>query len=286
MQLDDLRRMGFLGLLAGVFSAASLGSAHATTGTAVSGQAVHSADGIGYNYQGYNTSLALGQTPNFNFTTPNIISAVAGSAEADFGINRISNSVSIPSGDSQYAYSFMRSAWIDLILISDEDLNGQQGVFNGVVYVDMDYSSSGTPAATYANFFSVGVGSSVDSSNYGFLGFDQNPQSYQSVPLNFSVNFTFGTAFDLAVTMTSNININVLTNGPGGSITHDASNTVTWGGVVSVQNSSLQPLDPGEYALSSGSGTNYINPVPEPSTLGLFAGAVAAIFGFRRRASR
>lgn len=267
-------------------SAISLPHAEATSGTAVSATATHSNGDIGYNYQGYNTGLALGQTPEYSFTNPNITSAVTASVEAGYGVNRVFNSVSLPSGNSESAYGFLTSGWIDSLLISDPTLNGQQGTFNGVVYVDMLYDSVGTPAATYSNFFSVKIGSSIGSGNYAQMGFADTTgaQSYVNVPLSFSVDFTFGTPFDLAVTMNSNISLNVLTNGSGGSITHDAANTVTWGGFVSVQDEFGQVLDPSDYSVGSTSGTNYINAIPEPSAVALIASSAAALAFLRRRA--
>jgi hypothetical protein len=288
MQRAYFSGLGFLGFSLVLILAASAPVANAASGVAVSGQAVHSSNTVSYTYQGFNEyAFALGN-PSFTYTTPNIVSVVDGSAEAEFGTNRIFNSVSIGSNNNEFAYSRMRSSWVDSVLISDPELDGEAGVFNGVIYVDMDYSSSGTPGSINNNFFSVGVGNAVGNSSYASVGFDlSGAQSYNSTPVAFSISFTFGTAFDFAVNMTSYIGLSNGGNlGGGGSITHNAANTVTWGGVVSVQDSSFQVVNPGDYSLSSTSGTNYLSPIPEPSSVLLVLGAIGAVCGFRRRTSR
>jgi len=103
--------------------------------------------------------------------------------------------------------------------------------------------------------------------------------------LAFSIPFTFGTPFDVAVTMYSDIRLDshsLDNNGVGYSVTHDAGNTVSWGGTAAVLDNTNAPVN--SFSLGSASGTNYLNPIPEPSTITMFlvAGTLACAFAVRR----
>ena len=71
-------------------------------------------------------------------------------------------------------------------------------------------------------------------------------------------------------------------NSVGYSVTHDAGNTVSWGGTAAVLDNTNAPVN--SFSLGSASGTNYLNPIPEPSTITMFlvAGTLACAFAVRR----
>lgn len=140
----------------------------------------------------------------------------------------------------------------------------------------------------------MGDESSAGDGQYGSLVMNENWPVSNGYGFNqslaFSIPFTYGTPFDVAVTMYSNIRLdsaNYDNQNVGYSVTHDAGNTVTWGGTVSVLDNNSAPVDLQDISMNSGSGTNYLAPIPEPSTTVLLLGA--GVFGLalvRRRFRR
>jgi hypothetical protein len=59
---------------------------------------------------------------------------------------------------------------------------------------------------------------------------------------------------------------------------YDAAHTVSWNGIANVKDSSGN-----SHEISSASGTNYINAIPEPGAKGLLAVHSLTVLLFRRR---
>ena len=99
---------------------------------------------------------------------------------------------------------------------------------------------------------------------------------------SFAVPFTFGTPFELKVQLST------LTNARGqfsADTIADLGHTLEWGGIVSVLDNGSLPVN--NYTLSSGSGTDYSQSIPEPSTTLLFmvSGFALSLVRTRQRPS-
>lgn len=93
---------------------------------------------------------------------------------------------------------------------------------------------------------------------------------------DFAVPFTFGTPFELKVGLTT---ITTARAQFGADAISDIGHTLEWGGIVSVNDSSNVAVN--NYTLSSGSGTNYAQPIPEPSMSVLLMVSGFALSRFR-----
>ena len=272
----------------------STASALAETGVAVSRAATISSPAFGGVYPEFNNSFALGS----GFTSLDHSTADSGVSQwaiASLGVNKAYYSAFATSGTRATAAGYVRSGWVDSLTIDNAELHGQTGYFVGQIYIDVDYSFSGSDAAVTSNSFTAAVrdrvASTTNSLIYASAGFDAysdpfGSHSLDQFRLEFTIPFTYGTPFNIAVTLESYISIRQgAYSDPGASIAHNAGGTVTWGGTVAVQDSSYQPLSPENYAMSSESGTDYLAPIPEPSTIAML-GAAAALAGgslLRRR---
>ncbi len=232
------------------------------------------------------------------------------SVTASNGEIHLLNTYNVPEGGTYYfASAQVGGGFEDTIIISDPLRNGQTGTYVGSFRVDLSYHAEN--ASFGINLFGVGVGSTLANARsaslnsfhnnggittYEYVGFaEQGVGSIDGI-YNFSVPFTFGTSFGIAVWMESHISTGGVTKA-GQVMEHDASHTVNWAGTVSVMDNDVQGGDqgtflaPGSYGFSSGSGTDYAGPigvVPEPSIVSLFAmGGIAFLtFCTVRRRSR
>ena len=93
----------------------------------------------------------------------------------------------------------------------------------------------------------------------------------------FAVPFTFGIASELRVQLST---ITTARTRFGADSISDLGHTLEWGGIVSVKDNSNNLVN--NYTLTSGSGTNYIQPIPEPGAWALTAGGLLMFLGDRR----
>jgi hypothetical protein len=102
--------------------------------------------------------------------------------------------------------------------------------------------------------------------------FNNGPGISLNTDLAFSVPFTFGTAFSLGVWMNSSLGVGQY--GSPGTIQHNATNTLSWNGITSIEDTTTSTtVDPGDYTAFGDSGMNWIQPVPEPTSALLLAGS-------------
>jgi hypothetical protein len=256
-------------------AAVSAPEAWAESALTVTGDAMHHTDTQGYAVETYN-----GTAPGFSYTNPQITSAITGSALATFGQLSLINNVSIPDGNGEQGHSTISSSWVDSVLISSPGLDGTTGTLNAVVYLTVDYSRIGTPQQYLYDLLAVEIGDGSPTTSYAHVQYDYGVGlPVTASPINFSIEFTFGEAFNFNVSLLSMLMLNA-NNGDGATVTTDVN--LDWGGVVSVQNASSQPLAPGTFTMTSESGTDWLQAVPEPSTALLVLGAVG-LAGLRRQ---
>jgi hypothetical protein len=165
--------------------------------------------------------------------------------------------------------------------------------------LEMDHAGYGLHDIHYYNIFGLGIGSSIEDargavqamgySAYAvfYMDYLSKPLEDVDVTLEFSIPFTFGTPFGIGAYMTSTAK-----TGFGGgnhrsgtpvSILHDATNTAEWGGTVAVLDNTNTALAPGAYTMTSESGTDYAQAIPEPSTGELLAFSALSLLQLRRR---
>lgn len=180
----------------------------------------------------------------------------------------------------------------DTITITDSARTGQAGTYTGSIRINLAQQSFGIAQEE----FRVGVGSTMGNARgvaYDYAFTTGNSSSYARVAsadpvvsmdqiINFTVPIVFGQSFGIAVWTESYF----YTKGYIQSASfgeHDASHTVNWAGTVLVEDSTGTDLDPESYSLASGSGTNYVSAVPEPTSMLLFGLGVVAVSLRRER---
>jgi hypothetical protein len=101
--------------------------------------------------------------------------------------------------------------------------------------------------------------------------------------ITLAVPITYGTPFTLGIYAYGSAGMRSSSGVPGNSTCDlDFSHTLTWGGIQSVILSNGTPVS--GYSLTSGTGIDWANPMPEPATLSLMAaGGLGALLGRRRK---
>jgi PEP-CTERM motif len=216
----------------------------------------------------------------------------SGKSSANFGLIKVyADFFDSTGGLHGHAAGIADAGWVDRYTISNALLTGQHGVFTFLMHVD-GHLFAGDPGG--ASGFALGRTVDTGTPNYGFArGGQANalPGDYQETinqDLSISVDFTFGTSFDMMLRALASANLfgvgDSLLGGSSG-IT-DFYSTIYWAGVQSV---TVGGAPVSSYTLSAASGTNYnqsfapVNAVPEPGSLSLFAVAAAAVLWRLRR---
>ena len=274
-------------LAAGIFAAAAPAHATLDPGAAASGYYFTNTPATGYVFGGYNrgSTINVGET---SYSHQNAAQNL--SANAFMGEIKIFNEVvRTNTGTSQ---GMAAGGFQDMITISDPARTGNQGVFNGSLRIDMDQVTTGS---WYSNFFGVSVWDSMGAARVslsdGYASYAQIAYNFfYTAPISihtdlaFSVAFTFGTPFDIGVWMTSSAQVGGY--GEPGTVRHDATHTLAWNGVTSIQDTTTgTTLAPGDYTATGAQGMNWAGPVPEPSTALLMFGSAAMLLLRRRRVS-
>jgi len=296
--------MTSLAIAAFLGSLASYAAAQATT---VAASWDYQSATNNFDQGGFNSgALNNGDFSNYYGSFERIKSGSAISVSATVGQIRLLNEFSISEGRyGRFSSSSLIDATVaggfqDSLTITDTNRTGQRGVYTGSIKVNLVYTASGNVGNR--NVFGVGVGSNMANasaasnkvfydnggiSTYAYKGFPDGavgPQSFTNEILSFSVPFTFGEAFGMAVWMKSYIGTPGRTT-LASAISHDASHTVEWAGTVLVEDAVGTDLVPGSYTLTSTSGQNYVTAIPEPSSVLL--GAFGLVLGaLRLRRSR
>ncbi len=270
-------------LAAGLFAAAIPAHATLDPGAAASGYYFTNTPATGYVFGSYNYgSPAVGQTSYSHQNAAHNLSTNAFMGD----VKLFNEVVRTTNGTSK---SIAAGGFQDMITISDPSRTGNQGVFTGSIHIHMEQAVTGQ---VYNNLFGVAVASDMGSASFAigeptagayarqtYNWFGGTPISLNN-DLTFSIGFTFGTAFDVGVWMYSHVAVG--NYGDPGTIRHDATNTLTWNGVTSIQDTTTSTtVAPEDYTATGAQGTNWAGPVPEPAS-GLLFGMAAMHFLVRR----
>lgn len=236
----------------------------------------------------------------------------SGIAGGTVGYGHLSGAVSgttTSSGGGVWNYTDFRGGFVDTVVIHAPSpaLIGTFGTFTASVLVEVEpnLTAIGTPGvpndeavATVGWILTadVGIGSaeftdtdeSDPTSIYSIINQQPASPAPHSVPVPVVVGFQYDVPFDLRLDFYA-YGIGYARgwyDGISSFSEHSEGflNTVAWQGISSVRDAFDQEV--GGWTITSESGTDYANPVPEPTVGGLLAPGLLAIGGGVRRRSR
>lgn len=228
------------------------------------------------------TTAAAAANGYFSSGAPVSYEAYSSATFGILGVYAEASAGSNGSGGSTYGNAVAR--FEDDLTISAAGLEGQDGVLVFLVDVDGALSSEYVTAPLYEDSQSFAYtqlsilrnGSSVYSATrMVYANGATSGTNFLDDPISVSVPFTFGTTFSLRVSLQAQSAASALF---GANSVADLAHTLTWEGVTSVT-AGGNPVT--GYSLSSASGTNYLTPIPEPSSAALVA-AAGVLAGLRR----
>lgn len=235
------------------------------------------------------------------FSQPGIGSARSATLTA-YGVNKASVSVSTPANNTPTG-SISASAfaqWSDQVTIDGGALNGTPGTFTASmtvfgkasfertgVYLTDNSLVRGTWFTLLSSDGEFGSGGLIDSYGTGEWGFIEGDQFYLGDELNqtlaeISLDFIYGEPFTLSGALATDLTIENPNMEAGGiTASLDFAHSAYWNGFGAVFDQNGNKVT--SYALSSLSGIDWAEPVPEPGSLALLAFAGIGLLGNRRR---
>lgn len=233
-----------------------------------------------------NTNTGLVGPVQINSTVENAYAE----ASADYGILKLYGEAHRVGGSGSTGYA--TAEWNDVLTFNSDTLDGQTGHATLHYQIDGSFNvglSGGT--SDYAKFYlDVTTRDTAhyydslaeDNPYFGYYGNGSldNP-NFLNAPRTLEISFTYGVPLELRFW----VQIQTAALWDNGSYAiADLSHTATWGGITDIEDSLGDPVE--DYSLSSDSGTDYLNPIPEPSTTALLLGAGVFVVALSRRRFR
>jgi hypothetical protein len=206
--------------------------------------------------------------------------SMSGDGEADYGALRAHSDATFLEGDADTTVSFVRVEWRDDVTVDSPGLTGQIGLVEGAVFLEGFIDLTGSADGTLTVDFSSTRGSS---SAKHVQCFGEAPCEGQLLPLFFSesVPIAFGVTFGepgfFLVSLSTNIGRNSISTAPG-TADLDFSGTATWSGIQQVTVGG----SPVPFTITSESGTDWTEPVPEPAQAAMLLAGAALLCAVRR----
>ena len=226
---------------------------------------------------------------------------VVGRSSASFGVLRVYAESHIDQAPFGGNFAGGTASFTDEFTFNDPSRTGQPGSFTFILQVDGTLAASNRTGQTSGTTFNFGISTArlslsvrdvtISGNNINYLSVSeiQNDNGVRSFtgaaflgqPDSVSVPFTLGTKSSVEITLTA-----VASTKPefGADCISNGENTLNWGGITSVNDSSNATVT--NYTLDSGSGANYIQPIPEPSAITLMVLGGFALFAWKSKTSR
>ena len=217
--------------------------------------------------------------------------STAETASARFGVLRVYSESHAPVSSGSFfgnAHAYFR----DDYLFDAPGKTGQAGTFTFSLRIDGSLSvalkSAGFEDPNFSRSYSFAA-LSLESTTGAFPNGNRREQVYAdgstknlgdpflNLTSTFTIPFTFGTPFELKVSLQAQTNARAQF---GSDSISDLGHTLEWDGIVSVNDGGNNPV--GNYMLTTGSGTDYTRSIPEPGTCILTAGGLLTFLGTRR----
>lgn len=246
-------------------------------------------------YPGGSNDWQTGSTgPIFDTSTSDDAYAHA-EGSVDYGVIKLYAEAYNAPGPGGAEYGYVQAEWNDVLLFDAPGLSGQQGFATLHYQIDGTFDAGG-PSGSSADYVQISLNvnahdtyRNIDSTDAPFFKCDASGvlggTNFLNSPRSLDVSFTYGQPLTLRFW----IGIDLRGYYEDGSYAiADLSHTATWEGITDIEDSNNAPVQ--NYTFSSDSGTNFLNPIPEPSVTALFVGegalAFAFAFAFARRRSR
>ena len=216
-----------------------------------------------------------GASASANFSDPTVTGH--GSAIGSMGVFKVGGTAS--SLNSTFRYGGGSGGWDDTWMINKAGLAGTTGELDFSIHVDGTMSCTGPTGGDDMRIQAYKDTSPGQSKDYNLTsGNGTSTLNVDDDPI-FKVSFKYGTAFKLGVFLEGYAGSRSEFFVPGTSSAQlDFTNTIKWNGITNILDASSHPVT--GYSITTASGMNWAQPVPEPATyLALGAGLVA----FRRR---
>lgn len=203
-------------------------------------------------------------------------SAATRSASVDVTMGVIkaySDVEALHSNNSGGNFAFATGSWQDMVTIDAPGLAGQSGQVQIAFTVDgtvisHGFSGSLSSSSTATTMFFVNDNKLAEYSerHRASAGYASNvPGGYLGKEMTQTFGFIYGQPFKMKLQVqAASSEAHNQGDGPSGATT-DLAHTALWGGFDSVKNAS--GVEVSNFSVSSGSGTNWAQPVPEPATI-------------------
>ena len=223
---------------------------------------------------------------------------IIGRASASFGVLRVYAESHIDRAPPAVNFAGGFASFTDEFTFNDPSRTGQRGTFIFTLQVGGTLAASNRTGQTSGTTFNFGpsrarIGlavhdKTISGNSINYLNLNENLNdngvrtgAFLGQPVSLTVPFTFGTTSSFEITLSASSNTS---SEFGADTIANGENTLNWGGITSVNDSSNAPVI--NYTLISGSGANYLQPIPEPSVIALLVLGSVGLMARKGKTSR